>query len=349
MTKRFLTLFLAVILLPLWAFAEGNEVYLRIDRDNITAWKGRLTNARHLNEERMSGCAQFSKNQFQKWAAALRKKSDNVWIVDCRLETHGFINGIAVSWSNSQNNVNLGKTAAEVEAEEAAFTALVGTTVAAYTLDTDPPKFAMDLTVETWETERDLVEAEGFGYLRLACPDHIWPPAETIDEFIAFSKNLPEDAWLCFHCHAGSGRTGCFMTIWEMMQKPDATLEEILSHQAETGSTNMLKRAESETETDSSTPLDSFALERKRASQERGVMVRAIYIYIQENSATDYAVTWSDWLAAHSQTVTLQVGQTLEGDGYSSDPLVVSDALEARTVGQATVLVGDTVVYITVE
>ena len=348
MTKRFLILFLAVLLLPLWAFAEGNDVYLRIDRDNVSAWKGRLANGRHLDEERMSGCAQFSKDQFQKWAAALRKKSEHVWIVDCRQETHGFINGIAVSWANTNNNANLGKTAAEVEAEEAALADLVGTTAAAYTLKEDPPKPAADLTVETWETERELVEAEGFGYLRLACPDHLWPPAEVIDEFIAFTRTLPEDAWLCFHCHAGSGRTGAFMTIWEMMQKPDATLEEILKHQADTGSSNLLSRPAPEKQTESGSTGRTISY-RKRAAQDRGVMVRAVYLYIRENSAADYPVTWSDWLAAHSRTVTMQVGQKLEGEGYSSDPLVVSDALEAQAAGQVIVLTGDTVTYITVE
>ena len=348
MTKRVFILFLAVLLLPLWAFAEEDGVWLRIDRDNVTAWKGRLANARHLNEERMSGCAQFSKNQFQKWAAALRKKSDNVWIVDCRLETHGFINGISVSWANTLNNANLGKTAAEVEAEEAALAGLVGTTVSAYTMNTDPPEFATDLTVETWETERELVEAEGFGYLRLACPDHIWPPADAIDAFIAFANELPDDAWLCFHCHAGSGRTGAFMTIWEMMQKPETSLEEILRHQAETGSSNLTERSASDTEPGGGLP-EGPQLTRKRATQQRIVMVRAMYSYIRENRTTNYTMPWSEWLAAHSRTETLQVGQTLEGEGMSSDPLVLSDALEALAPGQVVVLSGDTVIFITVE
>lgn len=348
MAKRVFILFLVALLLPLWAFAEGSDVCLRIDRDNATAWKGRLANARHLNEERMSGCAQFSVNQFGKWAAALKKKSAHVWIVDCRLETHGFINGIAVSWANTLNNANLGKTAAEVEAEETALASLVGTTVTACTMNTDPPEPAVEFTVETWQTERELVEAEGFGYLRLACPDHIWPPAGAIDEFIAFTRDLPEDAWLCFHCHAGSGRTGAFMTIWEMMQKPDTTLEEILQHQAETGSTNMVARSASDTEPGGGLP-EGPALERKRATQQRIIMVRAMYAYLRENRETNYAVTWSDWLAAHSRTEKLQVGQHLEGEGMSSDPLVVSDTLEALAPGQVVVLAGDTVLFITVE
>ena len=41
-------------------------------------------------------------------------------------------------------------------------------------------------------------------------------------------------------------------------------------------------------------------------------------------------------------------GEKLDGEGFSSDPLVVSDALEAVCAGQATVLVDDEVYFITV-
>ena len=348
MTKRFLALLLALLLLPLWAFAEEDAVLLRIDRDNPTAWKGRLANARHLDGERMSGCAQFSEKQFEKWAAALRKKSEHVWIVDCRLETHGFINGIAVSWANARNDANLGRTAAEVEAEEAALASLTGTTVTAYVMDADPPEAAADFTVETWKTERQLAEAAGFGYLRLACPDHVWPPAEAVDEFIAFTRDLPEDAWLCFHCHAGSGRTGAFMTIWEIMQKPDVPLEDILRHQAETGSSNLQTRSVSDTAPGGGLP-EGPLLDRKRANQQRIVLVRAMYRYLTENRADGWAQPWSEWLAAHSRTETLRPGQKLEGEGMSSDPLVVSDSLEALAPGQVVVLTEDEVLFLTVE
>ncbi len=78
-------------------------------------------------------------------------------------------------------------------------------------------------------------------------------------------------------------------------------------------------------------------------------MVRAFYLYFRENRAEDFAVTWSDWLAAHSRTEVLQVGQQLDGEGFSSDQQVVSDALEALSAGEVVVLSGDTVLYITVE
>ena len=313
------------------AFAE---VFIRIDRDDPEAWKNDLANVRYLTEERMSGSAQFSAEQFRTLAGQLRELSQEVWIVDCRMESHGMVNGIAVSWCGEDNGANLGKTVEEIEVEEESLSALIGTTVTAYTAENDQPVEGFDLSVETWETERTLAQSEGFYYLRLACPDHCWPPADVIDMFITFAKSLDSDAWLHFHCQAGSGRTGAFMTIYEMMQKPYTPIEVILQHQAETGSGNLLDRAKPE---------------KSHAQKERCVLARAICLYIQENHTSGYAIKWSDWLETHSQTITMKLGDKLEGECFSSDPLIVSDTLEAVGKGSATVLSENEVLFIKVE
>ena len=331
--KKCVAGFLAVCLL-IMAVPAFAEVFIRVDRDDPEAWKNDLDNVRFLAEERMSGSAQFSADQFRALAEQLRERSQSVWVVDCRLETHGLVNGIAVSWCSEDNGANLGRTVEEIEAEEKDLSGLIGSTVTAYTTENDAQVEGVELSIETWETERALVEGEGFGYLRLACPDHCWPPADVIDAFIAFAGGLEEDAWLHFHCQAGSGRTGAFMTIYEMMQKPDASVEEILGHQAETGSGNLLDRAKPE---------------KSPAQKERCVLARAMYLYIQENRDMGYAVTWSQWLEAHSRTVSMKKGDRLEGEGFSSDPLIVSDSLEAVGEGPATVLTGNEVLFITVE
>jgi hypothetical protein len=124
------------------------------------------------------------------------------------------------------------------------------------------------------------------------------------------------------------------MTIYEMMRKPGASVEEILRHQAETGSGNLEDRAKPE---------------KSHAQKERCVLARVVYLYIRENRETGYSMKWSEWLAAHSRTLALKTGESLEGDGFSSDPLVVSDSLEASAAGRATVLSGDTVYFITVD
>ena len=134
---------------------------MRVDRDDPDAWKQDLANVRFLTDEKMSGSAQFSVNQFRALVPELRKQAENLWIVDCQLESHGFINGIAVSWCNAQNNANAGKTAKEVEPEEEAFSSLAGTAVTAFLTKSNQPVDSVKYTVETWETERAVVEAEG--------------------------------------------------------------------------------------------------------------------------------------------------------------------------------------------
>ena len=124
------------------------------------------------------------------------------------------------------------------------------------------------------------------------------------------------------------------MTIYEMMQKPYAPVEEILRHQAETDSGNLLDKANPE---------------KSHAQKERCVLARAIYLYIQENHGSGYKLKWSEWLETHSRTVTMKPGERLEGACFSSDPLVVNDSLEAVGKGSATVLTEDELLFITVE
>ena len=116
--KKLVILLLAVLLLPVLSYASADSEFIRIDRDDPNAWKEELSNVRFLQEEGMSGSAQFSETQFHDLAGKLREQAEEVWIVDCRLESHGLINGIAVSWCGVDNGANLGKTVKEVEAEE---------------------------------------------------------------------------------------------------------------------------------------------------------------------------------------------------------------------------------------
>ena len=171
--KKPLAIILAFALL-FCALAAQAEVFIRVDRDDPEAWRRELDNVRFLPEERMSGSAQFSKEQFSALAAQLQNLGRDIWIVDCRMETHGLINGIAVSWCGGSNDANLGRSVGEIEAEEAGLSSLIGTEVTAYTAVNDRPADRLDLKVDTWETERELAEDSGFHYLRLACPDHCW-------------------------------------------------------------------------------------------------------------------------------------------------------------------------------
>ena len=94
--RRIAVLVLAVILLAACSGQAKNstDTFIRIDRDDPEAWTRELDNVRFLQEEGMSGSAQFSEAQLKDLAAQLKERSEEVWIVDCRLESHGLINGI---------------------------------------------------------------------------------------------------------------------------------------------------------------------------------------------------------------------------------------------------------------
>ena len=87
----------------------------------------------------MSGSAQFSADQFHVLAEQLREQAETVWIIDCRMESHGLVNGIAVSWCGEDNGANSGLSVDEIEAEEQSLSSLIGTDITAYTAENDLP------------------------------------------------------------------------------------------------------------------------------------------------------------------------------------------------------------------
>lgn len=294
--------------------AEPEEPYFRIDRDDPEAWSRELANVRLLTKGRytlkplrsrsgedtghvpslegmdtlnISGSAQYSERQFRDLATTLRECAgdDPIYVVDLRQESHALVNGIALSVYAGRNSANRGMTAAQVEADERQrFGSLPGTTFTAYTSGRNKTPVTID--ARTWMAERALAESEGFGYLRIAATDMLWPDAALIDEFIEFVQGLDMDhVWLHFHCQAGFGRTGVFMCIYDMMKNPGVPLEDIVTRQAMTGSEYLLHSWGGTLSIDG----------------DKSKMIRLVYDYIQENRASDYEVRWSDWVKAHTR------------------------------------------------
>lgn len=237
-----LTAFLLIALLPMctqMTASQNDTPFLRIDRDDPNAWKGELDNVRLLtgqlyeygetntkygidpdllpSEESLStlnisGSAQFSEPQFRSFAESLRTCAEGkrVIIIDLRQESHGFVNGIPISWYGSHNWANVGMSIEAIERDEQErFEPMVGTVIKDYGRKDDEAINETEIHVERFMTERELVESEGFEYYRLPIQDHTWPTSDTLDSFIEFVKALDkDDVWLHFHCRAGKGRTG---------------------------------------------------------------------------------------------------------------------------------------------
>lgn len=291
---------------------ESYEGFLRLDRDDIEAASGPLGNLRFitageytlgeaeakyaldpdyvpstegLDTLNVSASEQFSESQFRALADDLRRLADGkqIVIVDLRAESHGFLNGIPVSWQEMNNWGNLFLTPEEIEADEAArFEALLGQTIQAIGLPAGSSGEPAEITVTSAVTERELVESEGFTYLRLDCTDHTMPTPAEIDAFIDFVKGIDmDDTWFHFHCVGGKGRTGTFMMLYDKMKNPQVSDRDIMYRHAQMGA---------------SYPIYTGSGANAPMYAEKAEMTPLLYEYVAENHTNGYAVSWTEWL-----------------------------------------------------
>lgn len=272
------------------AAAEEAPLWLRLDAENGESVLPR--SFRTLDELAISGSGQFAENNLQAIKTKLSGKS--VTIVDLREESHGFVNGNAVSWYGVKNWANKGKLTEIIVADEnnrlaelqTTGQAIVNTKVKKLKKNSSPEEIAQQqvvLSVETVMTETQLAARHGFGYYRITNTDHIRPLDSNVDVFVSFVNSLPADTWLHFHCMAGHGRTTTFMAMLDMLRNAKNTpISEIIQRQQQAGGIDLF----SENETGS----------KAEYSAERAEFLRQFYEYCQQNN-DGYITSWSAWLA----------------------------------------------------
>ena len=238
-----------------------------------------------------SGSGEFSASGLHSLLEALAEKTQMpICIVDLREESHGFFDGIAVSWYGEHDWGNVGLTQEEALADEAEriHGAAGQMTAVAHLGGEKNPLDEHEIFVEEAQTEKELVEAAGLRYKRIAATDHIWPSPAAVDEFVQFYKSMPEDVWLHFHCQAGEGRTTEFLAMYDILKNPAVSLQDILYRQCLLGG-SYVAHVEPEGSTHWKVPYYA----------EKAKHIALFYRYVQENEGADFAVSWSDWLAAH--------------------------------------------------
>ncbi|MFI9508988.1 hypothetical protein [Nocardia sp. NPDC052566] len=207
-------------------------------------------------------------------------------VVDLRQETHLYVNGMVVSWYAPGDDANIGMDRAAVLALQdrradqlrdrprITFADLPGRSVDAAPI-TGP---------RTVQTEEQVVTAAGMEYAYFPVPDRHMPDPSTVDEFVAFARDLPPEAWLHFHCREGHGRTTTFMAMYDMMHNArQVSLADILRRQylidlpgvGRDGAVNL------ETDTAAHPFVDQF------------------YRYAHDNDDA-FRTSYTTWLSAHS-------------------------------------------------
>lgn len=190
-----------------------------------------------LDNLRISGSAQCTAAGFASLYATLLAAAapgGPIYDVDLRQESHGFADGLPVSWHKKNNLANEGKTPEEVALDEEERLAELseGTITFVPKGKTDKGRVeAVTFAPQNVQTEKEVVEALGFRYVRFYVTDRTQPDTETIEAFLDFVESLPRDAWLHFHCRAGRGRTTTFMAMYDMIRNPDIPAETIIERQ----------------------------------------------------------------------------------------------------------------------
>jgi predicted protein tyrosine phosphatase len=254
----------------------------------FTTGPGPLPTRLGLDAIRASGGAQFSLAELDTMLANLPAKPI---IIDLRQESHGFLNGTAVSWYSPMDFANKGKVLSVIAADEQArLKALLSLGRACLTIvqakDTGGRITQADtreIPVSETQTEAQVAAGRHLRYLRLAVTDHNKPADQDIDDFLRFYREMPEDAWLHLHCHAGEGRTTVFLIMLDMLANAgQVSAEDTATRQHLLGGLDI---------------LNAHAVGFKlQPALERAEFVRRFHRYALENPHAK-PLLWSEWLA----------------------------------------------------
>jgi hypothetical protein len=198
-----------------------------------------------LDELLISGSEQPSVRDFKEDIQNLAAK---VIVVDLRQESHGFINGIPVSWYAPKNWANIGFDADAVMKDEAGRLAgLAGKTIPmVHVLMKDDHGQITESRTEHIEvtsaaTEKEVTASLGMDSMRFSLTDHCSPVESEVARFVEFFKSVPKTTWLHFHCHGGDGRTTTFMLLCDIMRNGHKfSLEELALRQYLVGGVDLL-------------------------------------------------------------------------------------------------------------
>ena len=246
-----------------------------------------------LDNLRISGSAQCTAAGFASLYATLSAAAApgaTIYDVDLRQESHGFADGLPVSWHKKGNLANEGKTPEEVALdEEERLADLAGvTTTFVPKGKTDKGRVeAVTFAPQNVQTEKEVVEALGFRYVRFYVTDRTQPDTETIEAFLDFVDSLPRDAWLHFHCRAGHGRTTTFMAMYDMIRNPGIPAETIIERQHLIGGADL-------------TAMKDEEWKNERIIQ-RLETLKLFSEYVRARHAGETTLRWGEWIEEEAE------------------------------------------------
>jgi hypothetical protein len=271
----------------------------RIEDSELVAKQFRTTvdvNNKALKKLKASASGQFSAAELEQLLAMIPAEKKHIWIVDVRQESHGFINGIPISWTTRQNRINVYKTPSQIAKEEQQLLNELSkkSKVKIYTAKklAEGDITAGDSTTivpHSVQTEEQLVTSLGANYLRFYVLDHHRPDDNEVDSFVSFIKyRVQPDDWLHFHCRGGKGRSSTFLAMYDIIRNANnSNFSQIMQRQADMGNVNFEKL-----------PSSPDKIWKRSAASERYEFLKEFYAYAVDPSGYD-ANSWSSWI--HNQ------------------------------------------------
>lgn len=209
--------------------------------------------------------------------------ANRILIIDLREESHGFINGDAISWYGYHNWDNRGKSLSGIEADELEKLADLSGSGLAKIQSKASSEVLFEMQVLNVDTEQNVVSSQGAEYLRLPTTDHLRPEDQTVEQFLLLVKNLPAETWLHFHCAAGKGRASTFFVMYDMIRNAkNVSFDDIIKRQGMIGGKDLSEPEEDEW--------------KKSYMAERLIFLQNFYKFCLEENPEQKS--WSQWNAS---------------------------------------------------
>jgi hypothetical protein len=204
----------------------------------------------------------------------LGDKNMPVYSFDLQLEGHYFIKGSPERWFGYQRVDTVG-----VDDKNASLRHYIRRLIHTGKFRNDP---------QDVQSEKEMTEAAGFHYVGICQTRHRVPLAEQVDLFIESVNNIPQPAWIHFHCNGGRSRTTIAMVMYDIMKNgTKVSLQDIVQRHKLLGGEDLF-----DTEVWKNGSYTKDMLEVRKA------FIEDFYRFV--NDPGGYGVTsWQDWSTKH--------------------------------------------------
>ncbi|KTC83851.1 tyrosine protein phosphatase [Legionella cincinnatiensis] len=196
-----------------------------------------------INELSLSGSEEPSEKGWKEIVDYIAKHrkigGKSVLVLDLRQESHGYLNGRAITLVSEHDWINRGKSNDQsLIAQENWLNSLklekkVSGVLSSQQFAAKEYSNGKNIPVKKIKNERELVSRLGFEYHRLYVTDHMAPSDSEVDVFLTIIKNAPKDAWFHIHCRGGKGRTTTFLVMYDMLKNANkVSFDEIIARHA---------------------------------------------------------------------------------------------------------------------